>query len=328
MNPSILWEFADKRQDLFYSKINPLSRTVTDEIFKTYKFTNVFRASDRVSQYLINHVIYNPAYSKQEEDVIFRILLFKIFNKTSTWKLFISHWQQDLTLDLFKDNFDNFCDFTTRLRDEGQTIFSNAYIMPSGFYGFKYKASNLFAWLRRMLIEDQGVKKLMLMKSMKEVVKFMQSYPLIGPFLAYQYAIDLNYSECFNFSESEYVLPGDGCIRGLAKIHGLTLLQAKSIAPSIIAAYYTNQHKHFDGLGLKFKNLFGRDLQWIDIQSLCCETDKYCRAAFPSQEGFGRKRIKEHYNPSKEKIIYQFPPKWKINDKAMEYMKETRYIVS
>jgi hypothetical protein len=43
------------------------------------------RASDRVSQFLIRHVIYAEGYPA--EDTVFRTLLFKIFNKIETWQL-------------------------------------------------------------------------------------------------------------------------------------------------------------------------------------------------------------------------------------------------
>jgi hypothetical protein len=47
-----------------------------------HRFTNVFRASDRVSQYLIGAVI-PSAWS--DDDLLFRILLF-IFNRIPTWE--------------------------------------------------------------------------------------------------------------------------------------------------------------------------------------------------------------------------------------------------
>jgi hypothetical protein len=49
-----------------------------------YRFTNCYRAADR-SQYLISNVIYNGNHDPDE--VLFRILLFKFFNRISTWEL-------------------------------------------------------------------------------------------------------------------------------------------------------------------------------------------------------------------------------------------------
>ena len=54
-----------------------------------HRFTNAFRASDRVSQYLIRQVLYpegsGPIFDSQ--DTLFRLLLFKLFNRVGTWQL-------------------------------------------------------------------------------------------------------------------------------------------------------------------------------------------------------------------------------------------------
>ena len=80
------WKFATERQEVFYNRIeNKMFPWTDDEILKIYKFTNAYRASDRVSQYLIKNVIYdNNQYSP--EDQCFRIILFKLFNKIETWQ--------------------------------------------------------------------------------------------------------------------------------------------------------------------------------------------------------------------------------------------------
>ena len=56
-------------------------------VLAIYKFTNAYRASDRVSQYLIRHVIYRDDLPTSPREVFFRILLFKLFNKIETWEL-------------------------------------------------------------------------------------------------------------------------------------------------------------------------------------------------------------------------------------------------
>uniref|UniRef100_UPI0018F8AD0E nucleotide kinase domain-containing protein n=1 Tax=Salinibacter altiplanensis TaxID=1803181 RepID=UPI0018F8AD0E len=55
------WYVAAERQQIFFNKIRtPHDLPYTeDPIFQKYKFTNAYRASDRVSQYLIQNVIYN-----------------------------------------------------------------------------------------------------------------------------------------------------------------------------------------------------------------------------------------------------------------------------
>ena len=55
-----------------------------DPVLASHRFTNVYRASDRVSQYLIRNVIYEGRQTGEE--IFFRTLLFKLFNKIETWK--------------------------------------------------------------------------------------------------------------------------------------------------------------------------------------------------------------------------------------------------
>lgn len=81
------WHFAAERQEIFERRRKRLPPPWTDDpVLLTNKFTNVYRASDRISQYLIRNVIYTPTLF-DADDIVFRILLFKIFNKIETWEL-------------------------------------------------------------------------------------------------------------------------------------------------------------------------------------------------------------------------------------------------
>lgn len=56
----LYWYFAAERQNIFYNKLNGMEEPWTDDpILQEYKFCNAYRASDRVSQYLLKNVIYN-----------------------------------------------------------------------------------------------------------------------------------------------------------------------------------------------------------------------------------------------------------------------------
>ncbi len=85
--PSIVydsyWYLAAERQNIFFKRLNDeLSPWTYDPILLKHKFTNAYRASDRVSQYLIKNVIYKG--SQDPNEVFFRIILFKLFNKIET----------------------------------------------------------------------------------------------------------------------------------------------------------------------------------------------------------------------------------------------------
>src|SRR5258707_13695868 len=82
------WKFAGERQRIYEKRVNgqPAPWT-TDPILQSHKFTNPFRAADRVSQFLIKEVIYEPTASTHPEEVVFRILLFKLFNSIPAWEV-------------------------------------------------------------------------------------------------------------------------------------------------------------------------------------------------------------------------------------------------
>ena len=96
----LYWYFACERQNIFIKKLNGEPAPWTkDLILQEYKFCNSYRVNDRVSQYLLKNVIYNGK-SYSDEDMLFRILLFKLFNKESTWELLLNNFE-DINLKNF-----------------------------------------------------------------------------------------------------------------------------------------------------------------------------------------------------------------------------------
>src|SRR4051812_41002557 len=82
------WRFAARRQDVYYGRLVGAPPPWTDDpVINEFKFTNSYRAADRVSQFLIRHVIYQDAMPLTPEDVFFRIVLYKLFNRIDTWRL-------------------------------------------------------------------------------------------------------------------------------------------------------------------------------------------------------------------------------------------------
>ncbi len=100
-----------------------------DPVIRAHKFTNAYRASDRVSQYLIRNVIYRPDLPADADEVVFRILLFKLFNKIETWEL-LQEVLGPLTYGRY--SFKRYDKVLDRAMTRGETIYSAAYIMPSG----------------------------------------------------------------------------------------------------------------------------------------------------------------------------------------------------
>ncbi|MBQ9610592.1 MAG: hypothetical protein IJV15_14260 [Lachnospiraceae bacterium] len=303
------WEFAYKRQEIFFNRYNNMpSPWTNDPILQKYKFTNVYRASDRVSQYLIKNVIYsNKQYSP--EDMLFRILLYKIFNKIETWE-YLEKRLQDISYKSFnKQSYDILLD---ELLKNGISIYSAAYIMPSGKSSFGYgkKHKNNLELLEFIMKDGLSI-KIAKAKSMQEIYDHLKDYPMLGDFLSFQYLIDINYSELCDFSEMSFVVAGPGAKRGIRKCFENA---DNYLEEDIIRLVCERQKQEFNERGLKFRDLFGRQMQLIDCQNLFCEIDKYARVAYPEFCQVKGKRIKQQYkNRSLPQIQYYFPPKWEIN---------------
>ena len=63
------------------------------------------------------------------------------------------------------------------------------------------------------MMEDRLPERVRQAQSLRSVYDLILRYPGIGPFLAFQYTIDLNYSSIMDFEESEFVVAGPGRAR-------------------------------------------------------------------------------------------------------------------
>jgi hypothetical protein len=317
MTPTVVfdtyWRFAAERLAMFYRRyVDPMGPWTSDPILRTYRFTNAYRAADRVSQYLIREVQARSDRPQTVPEVFFRTLLFKIFNRIDTWeaiedKLGPLEWGE---IDLAK------LDRTLEsLRSRGRKIYSAAYIMPPPALGHKRKHSNHLALLKRM-IDDRLPERVRQAPSLRSVYELIRRYPGIGPFLAFQYTIDLNYSSIMDFEENELAIAGPGALDGISKCFAGT---GGRSAEDIIYWMVDRQETEFRRLGLDFPGLFGRRLQPIDCQNLFCEISKYARVAHPEVRGIAKRtRIKQCYRPdSRPAPPPQFPERWGLNVKQV-----------
>lgn len=302
----LYWYFACERQNIFFKKMNGESAPWTDDkILQEYKFCNSYRVNDRVSQYLLKNVIYNgKKYSSS--DMLFRILLFKLFNKESTWELLIDNFG-DVTLDSF--SFDKYSKVLEKAISSGVKIYNDAYIScATKAFGYDRKHDNHLALLDRMFNVDRIQDKIVCCRTMKEGFDIIKSYPLIGNFMAYQLVTDINYSDVVDWREDEFTVAGPGSLRGIKKCF---VDRGGMSNEDIIRYMFEHQDKEFKRLGLDFKRIGNRPLQLIDCQNVFCELDKYCRQALPNLKS-NRVKIKKHYVPKSGKIEYIYPSKWNI----------------
>lgn len=304
------WRFAAERQAIFFRRLSAARQPWTqDAILREYKFTNVYRASDRVSQFLIRNVAYRGELSARE--TFFRVMLFKLFNKVATWELLSETFGELRYADFSVKEFDR---VLTKASASGARIYSAAYIMPTGGKNYEggRKHKMHLELLERMMREDLP-SRLEETPSMGKAFELLRAYPTIGDFLGYQFVTDLNYTGFLDYSEMEFVIPGPGAKDGIRKcfsdLGGLSEAE-------IIKLVTDRQEAEFERLGVQFPSLWGRRLQLIDCQNVFCEVDKYSRVRHPDMAGLsGRTRIKQKFAPTGPAESVWYPPKWGLNEK-------------
>jgi hypothetical protein len=298
------WRFAAERQRVFHHRAagDPPPWT-SDRVLTRHKFTNVYRAADRVSQYLIRDVIY--AGPQDPGELVFRILLFKIFNRIGTWELL----SQSLgTLPAWDGySFAAYDQILSQAMRRGERVYSAAYIIPNPPFGGPRKHANHLRLIEQAMAGGLPA-AITAARDLREVYQTLLALPSLGPFLAYQYAVDLAYSPATCADESQFVVAGPGALDGISKC----FTDTGGLSPAEIIAWMRDtSHDHFGRLGLDFQDLWGRWPTLIDWQNVFCEVSKYTRVTHPHVRGAaGRTRIKQEFRQITTPIDYRFPPKW------------------
>ena len=184
--------FAKERMNIFWNRYKgknpPFSK---DPIFQTYKFTNAYRCLDRVSQYLIKDVIYAPESKKlNEESIILRILLFKIFNKIETWQDIEKGLGGLVTVKSFKVDRVN---KILKKRMETDSIFANSYMLTGMAYGrfkggdnFNHKHERYIQVLNDEMMDPKFIKSVLRAKGLKDIYESFLGITYVAKFLAMQ----------------------------------------------------------------------------------------------------------------------------------------------
>lgn len=310
VRPSVyrtFWSFAVERHRIFEARLSAdwIPETA-DPILKRHRFCNVFRAADRVSQHLIQTAAYG-ADDLLEEDLFFRVVLHRLFCRPSTWDL-LEGGIGDLRAETF--SVERYGRILDEALERGDRLYTGAYILcATPAYGHARKHWNHLMLLDAML-KDGVAGRIASAPSLHAVYQELRSWPLLGPFMAYQLAIDLNYSPLISFSENDFTMPGPGTLRGIRKV----FTDIGSRAPSDVVFWLVDQQDEVrDDLGLTPPTLFGRKLHAIDCQNLLCEVDKYCRAAYPRLLS-NRSAIKQRYVHDPTRFRFMFPPDWQLEE--------------
>ena len=261
-----------------------------DPILKKYRFTNVRREHDKESKWLIKNICNNENLNYKNK--MLNIILFRLFNKSDTIKIFSLIDFDNLNVNEIKSKLIEF-----HKKNENYVYFSNAFFTS----GPKAVSNKLFPNEKNMVIKiinlvnyyenSNIITKINKTRNQKEVFEALKSLPGIGTFFAYQIFVDFTYMDEFPFSENEFVVAGPGCKKGLKLL--FKNFDRMSYEEALFW-FRDNQNKLFSKFGYDSDKLFidlpkeERYLNLMSLENSMCELSKYIRAL----KGEGRPRVK------------------------------------
>jgi alpha-glutamyl/putrescinyl thymine pyrophosphorylase clade 1 len=299
------WYFIQERHLITLARLAGRAAPWTaNSILGRYKFTNTFRVLDRESQTCVK--IANSS-NRSAEEAFFRVLLFKIFNLTTTWELLCAKLGEEPLLSNWNPN--RYAEILTTAHNGGQKIFSSAYMLWADLRegSLRGPGSKTRMWLNTLdkMLRDNVPESIVAANSYQHAVKILSGYDGIQDFTAQQYATDFSYTRWFQPTDSEtFILPGPGSIDGIAKCFGRSFDKEDcSIIIQLMRVSASELSRVATGKEPPTLRSFGvdRPMDLIDYQSAFCETDKYSRIAHPELNHLSkqkRDKIKASYSPN------------------------------
>jgi hypothetical protein len=257
-------------------------RWTKDNILRDYRFCNVFRVTDRISQFVVREVI--EAGSQKPADVVFRVALFNLFTKIETYQLLDRKLGPLTWVTYCREKYESVLAWA---KDNGKVLYTGAYQKAAYQLSHSKEAFRNHLRLLEAMMNAGLVRHIMQAKSLAEVYTFILEFPGMGSFTSYQLLMNLSYTGLLNFSEMDFVVGGPGSRSGLSKCFGSSLVLPKMEA-DVMRWMAETQDEHFARLGLKFNGLGPQQLRMglADIEHTLCEVDRYSRVAHPKISSF------------------------------------------
>jgi hypothetical protein len=276
------WKFIYTRHLIWYKRfvLGQPPPWTDDEILRDYKFTNMYRELDRGTLYLLDNIIgpidtHGPARAQ-----LFNCIMYRVFNRIDTWEAVL-----DLTyVKLQGDALLPWARTEAYLRwrqmqESGRPIYTDAHMVCAynGTPG-RDKLERIAYIFDQMEDEIEALYALVKNStSLKDIWTFLKNLNGLGPFLAYEIAVDISYAPWNPLHENEWVNPGPGCQIGVNIIFPNT--KPKDCTQKLFDLR-DMQRAEFARLGLPWEKIAykGRWLTLRNIEHDCCEFQKYVKA--------------------------------------------------
>lgn len=272
MNTNRLLRFILERQMIYERKNQGLLRPWTrDKILQSYRFCNVYRELDTVTQWISKNWL-QP--NKDRADVWFAMCVARLVNWPGTLEalIFPVPWDHEHFIEVLEDR-----------KKRGEKVFTGAYMIHAGPDNIS-KARYLSAEVLTPLWHDRHELRPTQNDSLASYYKRLHSYKDMGSFMTGQVIADLKYVNPLLKAKDwwTWAISGPGSLRGMNRILGRPVKDR--------CLKEADWKKNLDKLREKINPLIHQagfpQLHAQDMQNCLCEFDKYERVRL----GEGRPR--------------------------------------
>ena len=225
-------------------------------VLKNLKMTNMFRVLDPGSQFVFELDHSDPVTK------IARLVFYRLTNLPKTWAVLKQECGWYPVWSDFTNHGDDLVRILTEYRNQGNRVFSGAYIIIPEPGTTNDKIEGVVRVVSRFIREKASL--FLAAESPSEQFSVLMSTPGLGPFLSMQIVTDWGYLEKQE-PDLSFVVAGPGARRGAA------LLNPDVSAEEVIRELTTRWQDHPD------VRLGGRPLTTMDVQNTMCELSKYHR---------------------------------------------------
>lgn len=194
-----------------------------NEIFKKYKFCNLYREHDRSSQWEIRNIIMDNSLS--DKNLIWKILVYRTFNNPETFARALEKWPNGIP-DYEDYDEDEFTVHIDNIRTMGLNPFTNAYSI-TGNVVIGDSIDNAFCHTVVPAIHRSVNTIFMMMQNAdtpEQIVTFLMTLPGASSFTAHEYYQDFTYISIYTdrtimrFDQNDFTNLGPGSSQGVRLI--------------------------------------------------------------------------------------------------------------
>ena len=290
--------FLTERQNIWHKRfVEKLPPPWTDDpILQANHCCNVYRELDKGTKYVTEAII--PSSTKPE-DVLFRILLYRMFNEINSYRA--------MKPVLTKFTAYDAANILLKRQQNGHHVFRNAWLTAgTGLHGPGSKIQDYCRVAEGVYINRrQFYKTMKSAKGIKAGWDSLRQVKWMGGFMGYQVALDFSYIPWMDWEDDGWVYVGPGAKKGIYWLkgespitdHDLRELEFEQKRPidfeKYIRVLQRKQGIYFKKFGLNFRKWDGKELDQHNIEFALCEFNKVLRA------GHGGKRKRYVYNEGK-----------------------------